>query len=268
VSVALPRAPTTYVAMAKLYFRFGVVSSAKTLNLLACAHSYEVQGKRVIVMKPAMDTRFGAEKVMSRAGLDRKADILLAADTVFAEGTFQGADCVLVDEAQFLSPAVIEQLRTAATTGVPVICYGLRTDFRSRLFPGSKRLMELADVVEEVKQTCSFCNRRAILNLKSVDGVPTLAGPSVCLGCEEMYVPSCYKCFVDKIEKASGKTINFDEAARDGAIADAAQAAAKERSEDTKIKVEEPDEKRRRVEKQASPQVRAPIPAAGSPQTA
>merc|ERR1719215_857662 len=135
------------------------------------------------------------------------------------------ADCVLVDEAQFLAPSVIEQLRhVASMKSVPVICFGLRTDFRSRLFPASKRLMELADVIEDVKTTCTFCNRRAILNLKSVDGLPTLSGPSVCLGCEELYVPACYQHFVEKVEAASGKSIDFAEAAVEAARADAEQA--------------------------------------------
>lgn len=215
--------------MAKLYFRHGVVSSAKTLNLLAVAHSYEVQNKRVLVVKPAMDTRFGEGKVKSRAGLDREADILVNGATVFAADAFQNVDCVLVDEAQFVAPKVIEQLRhVAAVGGVPVICYGLRTDFRSRLFPGSRRLMELADVIEDVKTTCTFCNRRAILNLKNVNGVPTLSGPTVCLGCEELYVPACYRHFVEKIEAGSCEPIDFEKAALEGDLADAAQAKEKQ----------------------------------------
>jgi thymidine kinase len=210
--------------MAKIYFRHGVVSSAKTLNLLAVAHSYEVQGKTVLVIKPAMDTRFGEDIVRSRTGLDRKADILVSEDTRFDADAFDGTDCVLVDEAQFLAPSVIEQLRhVASMKGVPVICYGLRTDFRSRLFPGSQRLMELADVIEEVKTTCSFCNRRAILNLKSVDGKPTLSGPSVALGCEELYVPACYAHFIEKVEEATGEAIDFAKAAAAGALADEEQ---------------------------------------------
>lgn len=212
--------------MAKLYFRHGAVSSAKTLNLLAVAHSYEVQGKKVLVVKPAMDTRFGQGTVKSRAGLDREADILVDLTTVFAVDAFKDVDCVLVDEAQFVAPKVIEQLRhVASVDGVPVICYGLRTDFRARLFPGSRRLMELADVIEDIKTTCTYCNRRAILNLKSVDGVPTLSGPTVCLGCEELYVPACYRHFAEKIEAGNGQRIDFEKAAIEGDAADAAQAA-------------------------------------------
>ena len=129
---------------AKLYFRHGAVGSAKTLSLLAVAHTYEAQGKSVVVIKPEMDHRFGTTTVASRAGLSREADVLVSAKTDLPE-IFDGCDCVLVDEAQFLSAHVIDQLRDLATTrGIPVICYGLRTDFRSELFDGSRRLFELA----------------------------------------------------------------------------------------------------------------------------
>merc|ERR1740121_3235632 len=99
-----------------------------------------------------MDTRFGEGTVQSRAGLDRKADQLLTESSTFPAESLQGISCILVDEAQFLHPSIIERLREVATTlHIPVICYGLRTDFRSRLFPGSRRLMELADTIEEIK---------------------------------------------------------------------------------------------------------------------
>ncbi|MFQ5653249.1 MAG: thymidine kinase [Planctomycetota bacterium] len=187
--------------MAKLYFRYGTVGSAKTLNLLAVAHNYKRQGKRVVVVKPSFDTRFGREIVHSRAGLERPADIVVEDDTRLDAAAFEGCHCVLVDEAQFLSPAVVEQLREL-TRGVdiPVICYGLRTDFRSRLFAGSRRLLELADTVEELKTTCAFYNRKAIFNLKSLDGRPTIAGPSKQLGAEELYQPACHRHYMEKLE--------------------------------------------------------------------
>merc|ERR1712151_923929 len=109
-----------------------------------------------------------------------------------------------------LHPRVIERLRDVATNlNIPVMCYGLRTDFRSRLFPGSKRLLELADTIEEVKTTCTYCNKKAIMNLKSVDGAATMEGPTVCLGAEEMYVPTCYLHFCEKIEMATGKPMDY-----------------------------------------------------------
>lgn len=187
--------------MAKLYFRYGTVSSAKTLNLLATAHTYKQQGKKVIVMKPALDVRFGKGQVASRAGLDRQADFLLETDTVLPESLFEGCHCVLVDEAQFLSPFVVDQLRQVATDlKVPVIAYGLRNDFRTQLFEGTKRFMELADNIEEVKTTCAYCNKKAVFNLKSADGVPTLDGPQRTLGCEELYLPICAAHFDEKLE--------------------------------------------------------------------
>lgn len=187
--------------MAKLYFRYGAVGSAKTLNLLAVAHNYGRQGKRVLVLKPRFDTRFGPLEVTSRAGLSREADLVVEDDTVLDFDRLAGSHCVLVDEAQFLSPEVVDQLRDVTRTlNIPVICYGLRTDFRTESFAGSRRLMELADAIEEIKTTCAFCNTKAGFNLKSVDGTPTLAGPSKQLGSEETFLPVCYRHFMDQLD--------------------------------------------------------------------
>jgi len=112
-----------------------------------------------------------------------------------------------VDEAQFLPPAFVERLRDVSRDlDIPVICYGLRTDFRSLLFEGSKRLLELADNIEEVKSTCHFCNRKAIFNLKFLDGVPTLQGPSIQLGAEETYLPACPKCYRERLDSGQRLT--------------------------------------------------------------
>jgi thymidine kinase len=189
--------------MAKLYFRHGTVGSAKTLNLLAVAHNYRQQGKRVLLMKPSLDTRFGEAKIRSRAGLDCEADLLLHPDTRLNDQDFRGLNCVLVDEAQFVSPAVIDQLRRITLElQVPVICYGLRTDFRGQLFDGARRLLEMADSIEEVKTTCAFCNRKAIMNLKHSNGVATVEGPSIDLGAEEKYFPACYACYTAQLAEA------------------------------------------------------------------
>ena len=179
--------------MAKLYFRYGTMDSAKSMNLLAVAHNYRKQGKRVLLMKPRLDTRFGAAKVSSRSGLEAEADVLIDEETVLQPAEFANIDCVLVDEAQFLPPAVIDDLRRITVEpGIPVICYGLRTDFRTRLFPGSQRLMELADAIEEVKVTCQYCHRKATCNLRFVNGTPTVRGPQIQLGAEEHYAPVCW----------------------------------------------------------------------------
>ncbi|MBI2743417.1 MAG: thymidine kinase [Chlamydiales bacterium] len=182
--------------MAKLYFRHGTVGSAKTLNLLAVAHNYRQQGKEVLLFKPEMDERFGRNTIRSRAGLEMSADLLINQQTDLSNVEFDGISCVLVDEAQFLSAKIIDQLREITLSKrIPVICYGLRTDFRSKLFEGSMRLMELADSIEEVKATCHFCERKSIMNLKHVNGTATLDGPTVQLGAEEKYYPACFNCY-------------------------------------------------------------------------
>lgn len=187
--------------MAKLYFRYGTVGSAKTLNLLAVTHNYQQQKKKVLLLKPHLDVRFGLDEVTSRAGLTKKADMLLDDDTVLHPAAFMDISCVLVDEAQFLSKSLIDQLRYIATVmGIPVICYGLRTDFRGELFEGARRLFEVADSFEEVKTTCAFCNKKAIFNLKLVDGLPTLTGPTIELGTEEKYLPACSSCYRQQLE--------------------------------------------------------------------
>lgn len=188
--------------MAKLYFRYGTMDSAKTLNLLAVAHNYRKQGKRVVLAKPALDDRFGDRSVASRAGLRDDADLLLEADTMIDLESLRGVDCVLVDEAQFLSPAVIDQLwLITLRLGVPVICYGLRTDFQTRGFPGSLRLMEVADSIEEVKVTCQHCGRKAVFNLRTAGGEAVIEGAQIGLGDEE-YVPVCGHHYFEQVGPA------------------------------------------------------------------
>lgn len=187
--------------MAKLYFRHGTVGSAKTLNLLAVAHNYRQQGKKVILMKPDLDTRFAKDRIRSRAGLEMAADILIIDETSLRGVDYTGISCILVDEAQFLSAKVIEELRYISLEwDLPILCYGLRTDFKTNLFEGSARLMELADSIEEVKATCHYCNRKSIMNLKHVQGVATNEGVSIDLGAEEKYYAACYKCYRREIE--------------------------------------------------------------------
>jgi thymidine kinase len=182
--------------MAKLYFRYGTVGSAKTLNLLAVAHNYRQQNKRALIIKPELDVRFGPDAVRSRAGLEMQADLLVSGTTELNREAVCGVDCILVDEAQFLSPQMIDQLRAIARDqSIPVICYGLRTDFRAQLFDGARRLFEVADSIEEIKTTCNFCNRKAIFNLKLADGLATTSGPTIDLGAEEKYLPACASCY-------------------------------------------------------------------------
>jgi thymidine kinase len=181
------------------------MGSAKSLNLLAVRHNYERQGKRVLLCKPAIDSRFGIDDVTSRAGLSYPADLLLHPDSILDREVFVGLSCVLVDEAQFLSASVVEQLRDLTRQlGLPVICYGLRTDFKTHLFEGSKRLLELADSIEEVKTTCQFCNRKAVLNLRhDASGRAIVEGPTIVLGAEEHYSPTCYSCYHERTGSSS-----------------------------------------------------------------
>jgi thymidine kinase len=197
--------------VAKLYFRYGTMDSAKSMNLLAVAHNYRKQGKRILLVKPRIDNRFGADMISSRSGLEAKADLLIDNDTVLDPREFAALDCVLVDEAQFLPPQVIDDLRRITVEpGVPVICYGLRTDFRTKLFPGAQRLMELADRIEEVKVTCQYCAKKAICNLRFVNGTPTVRGPQIQLGADEHYAPVCWSHYDEAtrgLQDASGAVL-------------------------------------------------------------
>lgn len=182
--------------MAKLYFRYGTMGSAKTLNLLAVAHNYQQQNKKILILKPELDVRFGAESVRSRSGLEKKADILLRPETRLGADQLRDVMCLLVDEAQFLAAETIDHFADIARDfNIPVICYGLRTDFRTQLFTGSRRLMEIASSIEEVKNTCHYCAKKAIFNLKLINGVATQEGESIQLGAEELYLPACAGCY-------------------------------------------------------------------------
>ena len=177
--------------MKKLYFRFGTVGCGKSLQLLAVRHNYIAQGKVVSMLKPRIDVRWSETEAVSRAGISAPVDRILDADTRLDPADFADCSCVLVDEAQFVAPAVIDQLRELTRVpGVPVICYGLRADFRGELFAGSERLFALADAIEEVKTTCYYCDRKATQNQKLTD-----SGPSIEVGGDELYRPVCYDHF-------------------------------------------------------------------------
>ncbi len=179
------------------------MGSAKTLNLLAVAHSYRTQGKNVLLLKPALDDRFGVKTVRSRSGLELEADILVTRNTRLSSADLNNLHCILVDEAQFLTREFVDHLREIATVyGIPIICYGLRGDFRKNLFEGSLRLLELSDQIEEVKSTCHDCNRKAIFNLRLSGGWATLEGPEIQLGADDHYIPVCDACYRDRVAKS------------------------------------------------------------------
>lgn len=172
------------------------MGSAKTLNLLAVAHTYETQNKKVLILKPDLDARFGKEMVRSRSGLEKNAHILVGPETRLSAKDLEGLKCILVDEAQFLTPEFIAHLREISIKNdIPVLCFGLRTDFKTKSFPGSARLMELADCIEEIKSTCHYCNKKAVFNMRLVNGKAVSDGPQVLLGAEESYQPVCGPCY-------------------------------------------------------------------------
>ncbi len=187
--------------MSKLFFYYGTVMSAKTMNLLAAAHAFEEKGKKVLVIKPKIDVRFGENKVKTRAGMERNAD-LLACDEHLSldEEKLKDIKAIFVDEAQFLKSFQIDELNEVSLKfKIPVFCYGLKNDYLNRLFEGSKRLMELADSVRELRCDCFFCDKKAIYNIKKIDkkfvfseidDVIDLSTSS-----EEKYLPICKFCY-------------------------------------------------------------------------
>ena len=187
--------------MAKLYFRYGAMNSGKTTALIQVAHNYEERGMHVLLLKPSADTK-GADTVVSRIGASRKVDFLLtpevdAYELVKRENAKKPISCVLCDEAQFLTPAQAEQLfMVTVTQKIPVIAYGLRSDFLNRGFPGSTRLMELAHTIEELKTICT-CGKKAMVNARLVDGEYVFRGEQVAIDGERNveYRSLCPECY-------------------------------------------------------------------------
>lgn len=183
--------------LAKLYFSYSAMNAGKSAILLQAAHNYNERGMRTLLMKPAMDTRDGdAGQITSRVGLSAPADLFaLDADLeahVLATHKEAEIACVLVDEAQFLSDAQVWQLaRLADTHGLPVMCYGLRTDFLGKLFPGSATLLAIADSVREIRTIC-WCGRKASMNLRiDGNGQAVREGAQVEIGGNDRYVALC-----------------------------------------------------------------------------
>ncbi|MDO4492381.1 MAG: thymidine kinase [Clostridia bacterium] len=178
--------------MAKLYFRYGAMGSSKTANAIMVWYNYRERGKNAILLKPAVDTRNGARKVWSRCGLEAECIWLdeLDMDKVRAHEY----DCLIIDEAQFMTKEQVDNLVTIVDTlDVPVICYGLRTDFKGDFFPGSHWLLARADTIEEVKTIC-WCGRKATNNARlDGKGGVTREGEQVVLGANDKYIGLCRK---------------------------------------------------------------------------
>lgn len=178
--------------MAKLYFHYSTMNAGKSTLLLQAAHNYRERGMQVLLLTAAVDDRHGPARIASRIGLDAAAETFGAADDLFARITrHPGMACIFVDEAQFLTAAQVWQLaRAVDDLGVPVMCYGLRVDFRGELFPGSAALLALADELREVRTIC-HCGRKATMVARLVAGRPVLEGAQVQIGGNETYVSLC-----------------------------------------------------------------------------
>ena len=200
--------------MAKLYFRYGAMGSSKTANALMVKYNYEEKGQTPVLLKPRTDTRDGERIIRSRIGLHDKCSFV---DEFLTEMKTEGSSirkdlkekkvaAVIVDEAQFLTAQEVDLLSDIVDFfGIPVLCYGLRTDFTSHLFEGSRRLMEIADIIEEVPTVC-WCGRRAHYNTRIKDGKIVRTGEQIMIGGNESYVSLCRKHFKEgRIRKQAGK---------------------------------------------------------------
>lgn len=198
--------------MAKLYFRYGAMNSGKSTALLQAAYNYEERGQRVLLAKPQIDTK-GDEDVVSRLGVTRHVDFLVGHDADLRELFHRAASnahpdsahrdlevsCLLIDEAQFLTTEQVDDLmRTAVLDNVPVMCYGIRTDFQTRAFPGSARLLEIAHTLEELKTICR-CGKKALFNGRTVDGTFVFSGSQVAIdGVHVGYESLCANCYLEE----------------------------------------------------------------------
>lgn len=191
--------------MAKLYFKYGAMGSSKTAQALITKYNYEENDLRVWLIKPSADTRDGEMLLRSRAGLESPVDIVPPEQDVYDRFRREQAgqcDVIIVDECQFLTPEQVDQLRDIVDDfGVPVMCFGLRTDFQTRLFPGSMRLMEIADTIQEIKTICD-CGAKATVNAR-IDGQGHIItqGAQVVLGGNDSYIAMCHKCYVRGIRE-------------------------------------------------------------------
>lgn len=202
----------------KLYFRYGTMGSAKTALLLTQAYNFEERGMQYMCFKPIIDDREKDNVIRSRIGIERKCEWIYPDTDIYElvkglyEETLVLKDWILIDEAQFLSEAQVDQLsRVVDDYGTNVVCYGLRTDFQSHVFEGSRRLFELADSIDEIKSTCS-CGRKTIINARiDSQGNIVTDGAQVEIGGDDKYVALCRRCWRNRrIESANRNTIKFE----------------------------------------------------------
>ncbi len=190
--------------MAKLYFKYGVMGSSKTAQALITKFNYEERGMKVWLIKPQTDSRDGENMVRSRIGLEAPAYVLPYTEDVYEsyKKLSEAVDVIIVDECQFISEAQVDQLALIVIEyNIPVLCFGLRTDFRTKMFPGSKRLLEIADSITEIKTICS-CGRKATVNVR-MDGSGKIIteGEQILIGGNDTYTPMCYQCYIEGQKK-------------------------------------------------------------------
>ena len=189
--------------MAKLYFKYGAMGSSKTANALITKFNYEERGMKVWLIKPSIDIRDGMDVVRSRIGLSANADIITPDKNLFKEyQNHPDCDVVIADECQFFTSAQIDQLRRIVDKlDIPVLCYGLRTDFLTHLFEGSRRLFEVADSINEIKTICT-CGKKAIVNARiDGEGKVVTQGGQILIGGNDSYVAMCHSCWQNAIEE-------------------------------------------------------------------
>lgn len=194
--------------MSKLYFRYGAMNSGKSTHLMQVAYNYEERGMKVIIIKPKVDNK-GGNKLISRLGVDRKVDLLISyEDNIFEIinndlTEHKKIDCILVDEVQFMKSKQIDQLfEIAVKLDIPIICYGLRTDFKRNGFEGSERLLLLAHSIEEMKTICA-CGRKAIFNGRKINGTFVFEGEQIAIDEQNdvKYESLCGHCYYKYREK-------------------------------------------------------------------
>ena len=189
--------------MAKLYFKYGAMGSSKTANALITKFNYEERGMKVWLIKPSIDVRDGADVVRSRIGLSAHADVITPNINLFEEyQKHLDCDVIITDECQFFTPEQIDDLRRIVDElHIPILCYGLRTDFLTHLFPGSRRLFEVADSITEIKTICT-CGKKAIVNARiDGEGKVVTEGGQILIGGNDSYVAMCHSCWKNAIEK-------------------------------------------------------------------
>lgn len=189
--------------MAKLYFKYGAMGCSKTAQALITKFNYEERDMKVLLLKPSVDTRDGVSTVKSRIGLSKPCLSLSSDQNVYEIYKNEYTDCqvVIVDECQFLTPEQVDQLDDIVIDfDVPVLCFGLATDFLTHLFPGSKRLFEIAESITEIKSVCK-CGAKATVNARiDENGNVVTEGDQICIGGNDKYVAMCRKCYLKHIK--------------------------------------------------------------------